>query len=215
MSGRLGSGRHALAFRRLGFVSRTVAVDATDSSARLDVVLAAVPHQLDAETIRATAPDGSLVSRGFYDRMVDAQKGLIRGSFITPEELELRKPSSVSQILYGVPGIRVARSTTGGGIPMSGSGNCIMTVFLDGSRFQAFGGDATSQGTNSQWSSLQDAKGNKITARRKTPDDIGIDGYISASDVAAIEVYPRGVSAPARFQLLNGTCGVLAIWTKG
>jgi hypothetical protein len=42
----------------------------------------------------------------------------------------------------------------------------------------------------------------------------GIDELVSATSVEAIEVYPRGVNAPARYQLLSGTCGIIAIWTK-
>jgi hypothetical protein len=41
-----------------------------------------------------------------------------------------------------------------------------------------------------------------------------VNDEISITTVAAIEVYPKAVGAPPRYQSLNGNCGVILIWTK-
>lgn len=47
------------------------------------------------------------------------------------------------------------------------------------------------------------------------PQTQGIDEYLDPGAVAAIEVYPRAAQAPAQYQALNASCGVILIWTKG
>jgi len=46
----------------------------------------------------------------------------------------------------------------------------------------------------------------------------GRDDYVNElappNHVAAMEIYPRAVSAPPQYQPLNGTCGVVLIWTR-
>jgi hypothetical protein len=41
-----------------------------------------------------------------------------------------------------------------------------------------------------------------------------INDQIPTSTIAAIEVYPRAVGAPPKYQSLNGNCGVILIWTR-
>jgi hypothetical protein len=43
--------------------------------------------------------------------------------------------------------------------------------------------------------------------------NVNIDMLLSASDVAAIEVYARGGNMPVNFQFQDIGCGVLAFWT--
>lgn len=42
----------------------------------------------------------------------------------------------------------------------------------------------------------------------------GPDDSVSPTHVAAMEIYPRAINAPPAYQALNGTCGVVLIWTK-
>jgi hypothetical protein len=42
---------------------------------------------------------------------------------------------------------------------------------------------------------------------------VDINSYVTLRDVAGIEVYTR-TNMPAEYMLLNGTCGVVLIWTK-
>ncbi|HEX6316680.1 MAG TPA: hypothetical protein VFZ73_17535, partial [Gemmatimonadaceae bacterium] len=45
-----------------------------------------------------------------------------------------------------------------------------------------------------------------------------LDDYVNElvvpTHVAAMEIYPRGVGAPPEYQPMNGSCGVVLIWTK-
>jgi hypothetical protein len=45
------------------------------------------------------------------------------------------------------------------------------------------------------------------------PDDF-VNEMVLPSSVAAMEVDPRGTGAPSEFQSMNGSCGVVLIWTK-
>ena len=64
--------------------------------------------------------------------------------------------------------------------------NCTMTVYLDNIR---------------------------IVGRLTGPDDY-VNEIATPNHIAAMEVYPRGVGAPPQYQALNGTCGIVLIWTK-
>jgi hypothetical protein len=45
------------------------------------------------------------------------------------------------------------------------------------------------------------------------PDDF-VNELALPSQVAAMEIYPRGVGAPPEFQPMNGSCGVVLLWSK-
>jgi hypothetical protein len=45
----------------------------------------------------------------FYDRMRDVERGINRGYFITPEDLEQRRPNFITQMLESYPSVRVLR----------------------------------------------------------------------------------------------------------
>jgi hypothetical protein len=60
------------------------------------------------EAVVTTAPRNDLLSRnGFYDRMQRTLRGAGSGDFITPEELTMRNPSRVSDVLRGRRSISV------------------------------------------------------------------------------------------------------------
>ena len=67
-----------------------------------------------------------------------------------------------------------------------GSRDCVMTVYLDNVR---------------------------ITNRLRGPNDF-VNELVPPSNMAAMEIYPRALNAPPQYQPLNGTCGVVLIWTK-
>lgn len=77
---------------------------------------------------------GGLHRRGFYDRMQRFD-----GTFITPAELERRRPSLASQILRGVGGVTLLRDDQGRytwPYARGPLGYCHMLVFLDGVQVQ-------------------------------------------------------------------------------
>ncbi|HSA56731.1 MAG TPA: hypothetical protein VLE53_13560, partial [Gemmatimonadaceae bacterium] len=137
----------------------------------------------------------------FYERMRDAEKGINRGFFITPEELDRRKPDLITRVFQGIPGLSVQfppgrdgrRDKVVYGPLRTGPGGdrCAMTIYLDGLRvFPTLGGGA----------------GTRV--------DDSLDTLVIPTDVAAIEIYPYPVDAPPQYQSLNGRCGVILLWTK-
>jgi hypothetical protein len=189
----LPGGTQTLEVRAIGFlpVTRVVHVSGPDPQP-LTITLAERVTTLPATTV--TAREGtSLRLRSFYERMSDAEKGINRGYFITSEELERRKPPVITNMFDGMPGIMVERNpfqhhgaVVRGPIRLPDGTRCRMAVFLDG--IQIIGGLG--------------------------PDHDPIDMMVISSDVAAVEVYPHPVSAPPRFQTLNGRCGVILVWTR-
>jgi hypothetical protein len=192
----LRAGTQTLEARAVGYlpVTRVVHVSRAEP---LDVaiVLAERVTTLPTTTVRARGST-SLRMRSFYQRMAEVEKGINRGYFFTPEDLERRKPPVITNLFDGLPGIWVmrnplqpGRAVVKGPIQLGGAGNasrCDMAVFLDG--IQILGGIGIG--------------------------DDPIDRMVVPSDVAAVEVYPHPVSAPPQYQSLNGTCGVILIWTK-
>ena len=53
----------------------------------------------------------------------------------------------------------------------------------------------------------------RIVGRLLGADDI-IDEIVGPTHVAAMEIYQRGINAPPAYQLSNGTCGIVLIWTR-
>jgi len=53
----------------------------------------------------------------------------------------------------------------------------------------------------------------RIVGKFGSTDDF-VNEIVVPSSVAAMEVYPRGTGAPPEFQSMNGSCGVVLIWTK-
>lgn len=182
-------GRIALEVRRLGF-QPTSAAFSLDRDTVVTIAMISVAQSLPEQRVLGAAIDG-LSQRGFYDRMRDADRGLTYGFFITPEDIDARRPFRSSQMLERVPGIRLA-GTGGNNVIPVGQNGCPLTVYLDGARLKL--DDDTNRG-------------------KVLPGD-SFDGVIGVTSIAGIEIYPRGTRAPARFQLLNGTCGIIAVWTK-
>ncbi len=182
-------GSVSLEIRRLGYQPSSSQL-ILDRDTTIDLMLLPIAQRLPGQKVVATAIDG-LVHRGFYDRMRDADRGLIFGFFITPEDIEARRPFRSSQLLERVPGITLA-GTGGNNVIPVGQNGCPLTVYLDGARLKL--DDDTRRG-------------------RVSPGD-SFDGVIGVTAIAGVEIYPRGTRAPARYQLLNGTCGIIAVWTK-
>jgi hypothetical protein len=198
----VGRGRLTAQLRRIGFSPEQLSV-AIAGDTTISVMMAPIATLLAAQQI--VAQSTSVLHRtGFYDRMHDRQRGLNNGFFITPEDLERRRPQRVTHALSGAPNTRIEQVPGVGGVPRSATDGCAYTIYIDGVRVQTFATDIE-RGTSS------------ITQRPVTRGGDrwgGIDELVSATSVEAIEVYPRGANAPQRYQMLSGTCGIIAIWTK-
>ena len=183
--GDLPGGTQTVDVRAIGFQPVERMVALSASEpATLDVALRDRVTELAGVNVRATATRARLKS--FYERMRDSERGINRGYFITEEEIERRKPAFLTQLFENYPTVRPLKT----GHPLDdvivGTNRCVMTVYLDNIRIVR-----TLNGT--------DEKVNRL---------------VSPGHVAAIEIYPRSVTTPPQYQPLNGTCGVVLIWTK-
>jgi hypothetical protein len=185
-----------LEFRRLGFRAVTVALNA-GSDTSLNITMSPVAQRLAA--IKVTSEQvRALELHGFYARLADRQKWGGSAQFVTPEEVELRRPNRVTQLFDHLNGITVRRSGSCNiivkcWVPL-GSGNCLMTIYLDGTRLMSELG--------------------AVPRPMSSPVPVFIDEIVSPSTVSGIEIYSRPTQAPPQYQILNGTCGVILIWTK-
>lgn len=180
--------------RRIGFLPTRFRVEpGSDTTIRVTVQQLAV--LMTTQIVRAQQQIRTLELRGFYERMLEHQRGALVGVFILPEEIEMRNPQRVSQLLEARQGVQVRRFGACNIIAtcyrVMGQGGCAATVFLDGQRLN----------------SLAAASGNASAAPP-------VDELIPVSSVSAVEVYPRGALAPPKYQAFGGTCAIVLIWTK-
>jgi hypothetical protein len=156
--------------RRIGFEPAEFRVLAKPDTA-LGVVLTAIPTMLKEVSVKAESPFRSLDLHGFYERMRDVERGINHGYFITPEDLDRRKPNTITQMAEGFPNIRVLGPNCGppAGSVICGPNNCKMTVYVDNIRVQG-----------------------RLGGR-----DYGVNEVAFPTHVAGMEIYPRGVGAAA------------------
>jgi hypothetical protein len=180
--------------RRIGFLPTTFRVEpGSDTTIRVTMQQLAV--LLTTQVVRAQQLVRTLELRGLYERMLESQRGALFGDFILPEEIEIRNPQRVSQLLEARRGVVVRRSGACNIIAtcyrVYGTNGCPATVYLDGQRL------------------------NRLSA---ASNDVGaapaVDELIPVSSVAGVEVYPRGALAPPKYQALGGTCAIVLIWTR-
>ena len=179
-----GTGTATVIVRRIGFEPAEFSLrEMPDTSLR--VQLKQIPKELKGVVVTGASAFRSLDTYGFYGRMRDAERGINHGYFITPEDLEKRKPAFITQMVEGFPTVRVE-----GPRPLNyvikGSMECKMTVYLDNIR---------------------------IVGKVGRADDF-VNEMVAPNHVAAMEIYPRAINAPPAYQMMNGTCGVVLIWTK-
>jgi hypothetical protein len=191
-----------LRVQRIGFAPVDVLLEAGGDTS-VTVLLNSLPQRLSAQVIEARQVVRALELSGFYRRLADREKGINAGQFITAEEIEQRKPFRVTQMFEGRSGIRNMRVHTGRfqAEPCSGAtglvcwapqgpGGCWMSVFYDGKRMRPLEGMTTP---------------NKPTL---------VDEMVLPGDVAGVEIYTTPGKTPPEYQSLNGTCGVVLIWSK-
>lgn len=184
-----------VAFRRIGYLPVSVDLPAGGDTS-LTVTMAQQAVLMESQIIRAREQVRALATHGFYERMSQGINGALVGEFVTPEEIELRHPQRTTQLLEQRRGIRVKRVGNCYVITtcyrILGPNDCVATVYLDGHRLNRLSDPAAAPSA-------------------AAPE---VDDMIPVTSIAAIEIYPRGSSAPPRYQSLAGTCGVVVIWTK-
>lgn len=183
----------ALLVRRIGFEPTEVRLSSMPDTA---VAVRMIPTAVSLPETRVTAaPFQSLDMHGFYRRMADAERGINRGYFITPEELEQRRPRLVTSVVDGLPNLRIRQAAMFPPTPypqnlrIEDARGCPMTVFLDRILIQPM-------------------------RRRGAIENEAVNSLVTATSLAGAEVYPRTLSAPPEFPPMEGTCGVVLLWTK-
>jgi hypothetical protein len=178
-----------VAVRRIGYLPAKVRIE-RGADTTITVALQRLAVLLTTQVVRAQQQVRTLELRGFYGRMLEKERGALVGEFVTPEEIEMRNPQRVTQLLEQRRGLTVRKADSCQVITtcwrVFGTGACAATVYLDGSRLNRLNGG-------------------------ETP---AIDELIPVTSVSGIEVYPRGSSAPPKYQPLAGTCAIVLIWTK-
>jgi hypothetical protein len=201
--------------RRIGYSPWAGNIVLPDSAVVITVQLARLAQSLGTVSVtgQQNAAGLNLPLRGFYDRWMMRQKGALSATFIGPEEIETRRPSRPSDLLYGIPGVSLSRTPRGGMVAKAGGGTCYMAVMLDGHRICPASGCHTSE-ANSQ-NAGQLAARTSLAAKVDSTDDnlVDLNQYVNISEVAAIEVYVRGGNMPISLQVTDSGCGVIAIWT--
>jgi hypothetical protein len=186
--------RLEIGVRRIGYLPTKVRVE-PGSDTTIGISLQRLAALLSTQVVRAQQLVRTLELRGFYERMAESERGALVGDYITPEEIEMRNAQRVTQLLDQKRGIRVMRTGSCNVMVqcfrVMGAGNCPATVYLDGQRLNRLG-----------------------VASNDPSGAPAIDELIPVTGVSGIEVYPRGSSAPAKYQSFGGTCAIVVIWTK-
>lgn len=127
-------GTTSVTVRRLGFTSFKVGVQISQpSGAQLTVRLTPVAASLPPVVIRADRMNYRGRLAGYYGRLEKKSAGY----FITREQIDRERPSTMGQLLQGVPGIRAARGRGGiTGVRMRGR-TCWPLVWIDGTPMPA------------------------------------------------------------------------------
>ena len=177
----LPSGTVEAVIRKIGFapVSRVVALTRREPR-RITVQL--TPAQLLAAVKVEGKLDGGLQRAGFADR-----KRFGQGQFLSPDEIDRRKPELFTDLIQTMSGFRVVQLSGGRMVQptraLGGAGDGCLNVYIDRTRFEVL-----------------------------APGDL--DQVLRGPDVGAVEAYPSPTNVPPEFQAAGKACAALVIWTK-
>ncbi len=191
---RLEAPRHervTLDVRRIGYRAVELSLD-PGGDTTIVIALTPAAQPLPKSVVAGADRSRALELHGFYDRLGNHRKGISWGWFITPEDIDRRRPNLITYMIENLPSVSVRRglrqreSTILGSTFDINGHRCRMTVYLDGIRVISSVG----------------------------PQYQSLDELVDATSVAAVEVYGRPGEVPPQYQQLNGTCGVVLVWTK-
>ena len=189
--------------RRLGFMPSRIAL-AGGGDTNFSVLLLPNIQQMSGVEVTSVYKKPAALA-GFEERMLARKRAAGSGYFITSQDIESRPATRASQVVEGVPSIRVRRTSGdrygifGRGV---GGGECPATLWLDGVRI----------GGSSQ--AMRDRRGRLVTGGETTE----IDEYVDPAEIAGVEVYSRGMLAPPQFvppgDRTAASCAIVVFWTK-
>jgi hypothetical protein len=209
-----GPGTYFIAAERLGYsylVSDALVMGAADE---LETVfhLSPSPVVLDPIEVRAAAVRRYLEYTGFFER----QRGNF-GHFVTPEAIERRQASRVTDLITAIPGVTRVYAAGGSvgpaqiqmrGSSLSQGGMCRPRVFVDGMMYTR--GDSRPVSLREAEATEQEQDIFERMDQALSLDDIG-----HPSTIAAIEVYRSASQVPVQFggTSVETLCGVIVVWT--
>jgi hypothetical protein len=186
---RIPAGPAVLDIRLMGYRSTALTLEmADDATLTVAVELATEPVPLEAVDVRVRS-EMSVELKGFYERR---ERG--SGHYFTRDEIGRMQSRSLTDVLRRVPGVRVEPATG----PMG-------TSYV-----------------------VRMARATGITGGRPCPvmyymngipfsvaHDVGINNFVRAEEIAALEVYSGSSRLPPQFHSSpqNARCGVIVIWT--
>jgi hypothetical protein len=115
----LPSGTHVLVARHLGYAANAVSVDLSSRAQKaVSIILPKSANVMDP--VLVTARRNAALDRVGFTR----RKRLGMGNYVGPEQIELRKPNRLTDVLREIPGLQV-RSVRGGEIVTTARGGCV------------------------------------------------------------------------------------------
>lgn len=210
------AGFYFIAARRLGYQPWLAGPVEATPGADVDFVfhLRRLAIQLTPVEVSAEAVRRYLAATGFYDR----QRADF-GFFLTPERIERRQASRITDLLTGLPGVRLITPSVGSAGPRSvqlrGSNLsqgtiCRPRVFVDGIIYAQ--GDARPR-TLREGTPETERAAEQI---RRMEQGVSLDDIGHPSTIAAIEIYRSATQVPVQFggTSVETLCGVIVVWTR-
>jgi hypothetical protein len=202
-------GTQTIQVRQLGYQEATIVMDvAPFAGQRTVVVLKEIVPVLASVNVTATARERALSRVGFSLRSQHSD-----GHFLTADQIAAKSDFRFTDLLRGIPGIRVGvdkhgddvvTSPRAGGSLLNETHGCVQ-YFVDG---QPWGNGALeAMGT------AEDTEIAKMRARMAIETARQINASLQKSDIIGIEVYQVG-GAPTYFNQGGHNCATIVIWTK-
>lgn len=184
----LPGGTHTLEVRALGYLPATAIVHlAAERPAQAEVFIGDRAVTLETVRVQATL----VFSRNLAKFQANRERNY-GGTFVGPREIERFRGMRFSNLLQGIPGVRLSYA---GGFSIlmdytgadddstrASRGLCVPAFYVDGQRSQYTGAE--------------------------------LEGLYRADEIAGVEVYVRESQRPVEFQDQNTRCGAIAVWTR-
>lgn len=173
-----------------------------------------LPVMLTPVEVSVAATRRYLELAGFYDR----QRADF-GHYVTPEDIDKRQASRITDLLSGLPGVNLGSMSSGSvgvvsvqlrGSNLSEGGVCRPRVFVDGVLF-ARGDSRPKRADNAG-----DVERRVDDQLQELDQSLSLDDIGHPSTIAAIEVYRSASQVPVQFggTSVETLCGVIVIWTR-
>ena len=201
-------GTQTIRVRRIGYREESIALDVAPSVSQGIVIRLkeAVPV-LAAVNVNATERDRALHQVGFDQR---SQHSV--GHFLTGEQIAKQGDFRFTDLLRGIPGIRVGIDKYGEDVVSSGraGGSMLNQTYACVQYF--VDGIAWGNGALEAVGTVGDKDYNKRLARMAIESARELNTVLKKSEIMGIEVY-QGGGAPAYFNQGGHNCATIVVWT--